>query len=104
VAQRVEISCINKSDRDNPYDRILHVGGRNPDGTRWKLSELETIRCIENGTHAFYVHQIGHTVDVEVVVATGQHGNKYLKTTADREHPHGLLNLPECPEHERPRA
>jgi hypothetical protein len=31
---------------------------------------------------------------VWVVVATSQHGNKYIKTTADGEQPNNLLSLP----------
>jgi hypothetical protein len=27
MASRHEISCINKSDRFNPHERITHVGG-----------------------------------------------------------------------------
>lgn len=30
---RHEILCINKSDRSNPHERILNIGGRNDDGT-----------------------------------------------------------------------
>jgi hypothetical protein len=37
MAQQVQIKCINKSDRPNPHERILYVGGVNADGKRWKL-------------------------------------------------------------------
>ena len=95
MADRVRIECINKTDRTSPHERISHVGGRNADGTRWKLTEDKAIAGIESGTWAFYVERpAGHIVDV--IVATRM-GSKYLKTTADGEQPDNLLALPECP-------
>jgi hypothetical protein len=93
MADRIQIQCINKSDRYNPHERILHVGGIHG-GTRWKLSQEDAIAGIESGKWAFYVTQAGRTVDV--IVAT-RLGHKYLKTVADGEQPDNLLSLPECP-------
>ena len=95
MAQQVQIGCINKSDRPNPHERILQVGGVNPDGTRWKLSQEQAIAGIEDGRWQFYVSVNGQTV--WVIVAVSRYGNKYLKTTADGEQPNNLLSLPECP-------
>ncbi len=90
-----QIQCINKSDRYNPHERIISVGGVNSSGSRWKLSQKDAIDGIESGKWAFYVTAGGNTV--EVIVATSSHGHRYLKTTADGEHPNNLLSLPECP-------
>jgi len=96
MALEVRIDCVNKSDRYNPHERIRNVGGINPDGTRWKLTEDEAIRGIHSGKWTFYVERpVGHKV--YVIVAVGPYGREYLKTEADGEHPNNLLSLPECP-------
>lgn len=96
MTQYVKISCIVKTDRLNPHERIQSVGGVNPDGTRWKLNEDKAISYIEDGTYEFYVERpAGQRVGV--IIATSPWGNKYLKTIADGEHPNNLLSLPTCP-------
>jgi hypothetical protein len=92
----VKVSCINKSDRYNPHERILNIGGINGDGSRWKLSETQAIADIKQGKWSFYVERpVGHKV--RVIIAKSQYGNEYLKTEADGEQPDNLLALPECP-------
>ncbi len=95
MSARHEVRCINKTDRYNPHERISHIGGVNPDGARWKVTQERAIQGIENREWEFYVSQGGRTVDV--IVATSRYGHKYLKTVADGEQPDNLLSLPECP-------
>jgi hypothetical protein len=95
MAARYQITCVNKSDRYNPHERILSIGGKTPDGNAWKLSQLEAIAGIESGTWQFYVSVGGKSV--WVIVALSSPGHKYLKTASDGEQPNNLLSLPECP-------
>ena len=94
MTARFEIGCINKSDRLNPHERIINVGGVTAEGTRWKLSQTDGIHYIVKATCLFYVKQGGKIV---YVVIASQSGWKYLKTIADGEQPDNLLSLPECP-------
>lgn len=88
------VTCINKSDRDNPYERLLRLGGtRDDNGNRWSCSQKECIAHIEGGV-TFYVERGGSKV--YLMVAESPYGNKYVKTEADGEEPNNLLSLPEC--------
>ncbi|MEN5084107.1 DUF3892 domain-containing protein [Bosea sp. TWI1241] len=94
MAGRYQISCINKTNRESPYECISHVGGVG--GSRWKLPVSEVIARIESGADSFYVSRpLGDTV--EVIVAVSRLGHKYIKTEADGDAPNNLLSLPECP-------
>jgi hypothetical protein len=93
AAQTAQIECVNKTDRDNPWERITHVGGRSGNG--WKITQEVAISYIERGEWSFYVSVRGDRADV--IVATSRFGNKYLKTKADGDQPNNLLSLPECP-------
>lgn len=95
MAMQVQVKCITKSDRYNPHERILGIGGTNPDGGRWWLSQQDAVKGIEDGKWQFYVSVGGKTV--RVIVARSAQGHKHLKTEADGEQPNNLLSLPECP-------
>lgn len=94
MAIQAEVKCINKSDRYNPHERITHIGGVNPGGDNWKLTQEAAIQGTESGQYAFYVNRDGRVA--KVVVAVSRYGHKYLKTEADGEQPDNLLSLYEC--------
>ena len=94
MADAFQIMCVNKSDRYNPHERIINVGGY-ANGAQWKISQPDAIAAIEAGKYSFYVSVGG--VSVWVIVARSAAGNKYLKTQNDGDQPNNLLSLPECP-------
>jgi hypothetical protein len=96
MAQEVQVSCINKTNRSDAHERIQNIGGINSDGSRWKLAESQAIQDIKNGRYAFYVERpAGRRVNV--IIASRLGGEYLLKTEADGEQPDNLLALPECP-------
>jgi hypothetical protein len=93
MADRLEIKCINKSERNNEHERILNVGGFST--VRWKHSQSYAIQSIEAGVFEYFVK--AGDKEVAVAVATSRYGHKYLRTTADGEGQNNLLSLPDCP-------
>jgi len=89
------IECIRKLDRDNPRERITHIGGVDDNGSRWLVAQQEAIAGIEDGRWSFFVLRGGYQVGV--VVRISRFGHKYLTTEADGERQDNLLILPECP-------
>lgn len=94
MAGKVQIRCINKTDRLSPHERIKNIGGTNHDGGKWKLTLNEAIQSIKNDKYSFFVSVNGNSVDVIIANHTGY---EYLKTKNDGEQPNNLLSLPECP-------
>ena len=96
MAMDIRIQCIVKSNRYSPHEAIERIGGQNPNGAQWSLTQQEAIARIEDGTYSFYVErQYGHRV--KVVLSRSALGNKYIKTEADGDRPDNLLSLPSCP-------
>ena len=88
MATRKQVTCINKTDRYNPEERIRNIGG-----SGWKHTVDDAISNIENGVYSYFVSKNGH--EVNVIVAS-RNGRKYLKTENDGDTPDNLLSLPEC--------
>ena len=88
------ICCIVRSDLLNHDRRLRAVGGLNPDGAHWRISETGAIAAIEAGRWSFYI-RAGER-ELPVIVAVSKYGSKYLKCIGDGLHPDSLLALPEC--------
>ena len=118
MSSRLQIDCVNKDNRLNPYARIRRISGPNlpgvppPDGSRvvaelrrrglavserprWSLPLDDAIEGVLNGTWSFFIELGGYDV-VDVEVATSPSGHLYLKTAVDHDTPDELLFLPEC--------
>lgn len=87
-----QVTCINKNDRFNPYERITDVGIVTDQGTLRK-TQKEIISYIEEG-HTFYVQAGGVKAYLEIAISPFD--NKYIKTKADGKEPNNLLSLDEC--------
>ena len=94
IAQRVQIQCINKSNRQSPHERIQFIGGLNGDGSRRKMSLSSAVQSIKDAKYSFFVNVGGKPVDV---IIAKHAGFEYLKTENDGDQPNNLLSLPECP-------
>lgn len=72
MTDRIRVGCVNKTDRTNAHERIASIGGRNADGSAWKLAEAAAIQGIDTGKWAFYVVRGYVTRDgASVVVQAG---------------------------------
>ena len=94
MTETYQVLFILKTRYQNPHDRISHIGGLNSDGTHWNLTLASAVDAIERSKWKFYLMRNGTSFDL--IVATTRLGNKYLKTTADRQQSIGLLALPAC--------
>lgn len=89
----LEIKCINKSDRDNPRERITHIWWMSDWKSR-KITQQEAVHYIKSKQYSFYV--LRWWVKVNVVVARSRFWNEYIKTEWDGEGRNNLLELMEC--------
>ena len=94
MPRRYCISCVIRSDRLNHDRRLRGIGGVNPDGAHWRITEAEAVAAIEAGRWSFYVESRGQALPV--VVAVSRYGSKYLKGAGDGLQPDSLLRLPDC--------
>ncbi|HWB48146.1 MAG TPA: DUF3892 domain-containing protein [Stellaceae bacterium] len=94
MPRRYLIHCVIRSDLLNHDRRLRGIGGINPDGAHWRISEAGAIAAIEAGRWHFYVETGGR--EQPVVVAVSRYGAKYLKGAGDGLQPDSLLKLPEC--------
>jgi hypothetical protein len=92
----VEVSCITKPIRDDKH-RIRGIGGVNADNSRWWMTTDQAIQMVETGRFFFYVNDVPHKKQVQIVVGVSERGNKFLQTVGDADPTNDLGNLAECP-------
>lgn len=95
MAYDVQIQCINKIPRADPYYAITHVGGVSHDNTRWKLPLEDAIAGIKADKWRFWT--VADHKPVWVKIGMSAKGHEYLRTETDGDLPNNLLRLPECP-------
>jgi hypothetical protein len=96
MAKLVQIQFV-QCDKTRPLQRVRYVGGTNPDGTHWKLSEDAAIAGIKEGKWRFWT--AAEKKSVWIVTAKSAAGRDYLKAEPDWVQPATLLALPGCPKH-----
>ena len=84
----VQVKCINKQPRNNPYEGITHLGGDD-----WKWTRQQVIDSINSKTNSFFTLVNGNRGNIGVV--NGENG-QYLRTYADGKWNDNLLSLSEC--------
>ncbi len=85
----VQVTCINKTNRNSSHEAITHLGGSN-----WKWTRQEVVRSIKNKTNTFFTLVGGRRADLAVRVSAN--GTEYVQTYADGVWNNNLLALPEC--------
>ena len=91
-----EIKCINKEDRNNPYERITHIWWVNSKWKYRKITQQEAVKYIDSWDYKFFVNIWWNKVNV--ITEESRFGNRYIKTESDDKEPNNLLSLPECKE------
>jgi len=91
--QEVEIKCINKSDRQNPWERITHIWWVHNWSKYW-IRQEQAIRHIKNNEFSFFV--IEKSKKVYVRISESRFWNEYIKTENDLTGENNLLILDEC--------
>lgn len=91
----LHVTCVARSDSNDPHARILAVGGRDGWGKPFRLTHEEAVQAVRHGRlNLWFEHPEGHVTPV--VVARGAFSHYYLKGEGDLEQPDSLLELPEC--------
>lgn len=85
----VQVTCVNKPDRNSPHEHITHLGGRT-----WRWPVHNVIASIENQSNTFYTDNGRKRAEVQV---RERNGRKFVQTQADGDWTNNLLELDTCP-------
>ena len=96
----MQITCIHKNPRFDPYHPIREVGGINrTQNIPFRMTQAQCIQSIDRGNHFFVAGPNGREVDVRVHVhfpPWSLQGIRYIATDPDNTRADNLLYLPEC--------
>ncbi len=95
IAFTHQVLWITRGEGPEPHQRVAAIGGRNPDGTTWQISQEAAITGIDFGNWEFFV--VVDEMTRPLSVAKDRAGRRYLKCNLDTEDPVSLLALPEGP-------
>jgi hypothetical protein len=84
----LQITCINKTPRNDTHQGITHLGG-----STFKYTRQQVVDFINARTHTFYTSVNGVRAPVGV---NGTAPNQWVQTYADQQWSNNLLALPEC--------
>lgn len=85
----LQVTCINKPNRNSPHEAITHLGGI----TWGKKTRQQVVFDIDNNVNTYFTLVGGNRATVGVV--EGPNG-KYVRTHADGKWNDNLLALAEC--------
>lgn len=95
MSRSIQIKFVHTSTDSNSPQQIRYIGGVDPAGVRWRLSEADAIAGMESGNWRFYATIDGHAV--WLTIAHTPDGHKYLKAMTDAVTPDPLLSLSDNP-------
>lgn len=87
----LQVTCINKQPRYNPFEGITHLGG--PDNGGWWSSCQQAIGWLQKAGNTLHTFVNGKRANVDIVETPN---GPYLQTHADGQWNDNLLSLPEC--------
>jgi hypothetical protein len=88
--RHVRVCCAVTTGSREPHARISHIGGVNPDGTRWLLRQADAIAAIAHGWRFYVENSRGQRTGLKVAA---HRGREYLKAEGDELQPDALLSL-----------
>ncbi len=96
----MQITCIHKNPRNDPFHPIRMVGGTNlTQNAPFRMTQAQCIQSIDRGNSFFVIGADGSRAEVKVFIhfpPWGLQGIRYIATVADNSHADNLLSLPEC--------
>jgi len=100
IPLEMQITCIHKTPRNDPYHPIRQVGGINrTQNIPFRMSQADCIRSIDRGNHFFVTAPNGTQADVRVHIhfpPWSLQGTRYISTNPDNTRADNLLSLAEC--------